>query len=78
MVPERVYVMNFGQDADGNYLNRFIAEHTYTWTGRIKISKITLRLHGQVHPHIFKNEHELLHYLKKHTDELTETLDQGK
>lgn len=78
MVPERVYVLNFGQDDEGHYLNRFIVEHTYTWTGRIKINQITLRLHGQVHPHVFKNEHELLHYLKKHTDQLTKALDQDK
>ncbi|GBG95830.1 hypothetical protein LFYK43_22890 [Ligilactobacillus salitolerans] len=71
MVPERVYVLKFGKDGD-EYLNRFIVEHTYTWTGRIKINRITLRLHGQVHPHVFRNEHELLHYLKKHKDQFTE------
>ena len=46
MVPGRVYVLKFGK-RDGEFLNRFIVEHSYTWTGRDKINKITLRLHGQ-------------------------------
>ncbi len=74
MVPERVYVLKFGK-ADDHYLNRFIVEHNYTWTGRIKINKITLRMHGYIHPLVFHNEHDLLHYLKKHTDKLTDTYD---
>lgn len=66
MVPDRIYVLNFGLDED-DLNNRFIVEYTYTWTGRIKINKITIRLHNQVSPHEFRNETELLHYLKKHT-----------
>lgn len=46
MVPERVYVLKFGID-EKTMNNRFIVEYTYTWTGRIKINKISLRLHGQ-------------------------------
>lgn len=64
MVPEKVYVLKFGEDPN-NLNNRFIVEHTYTWTGRIKITKITVRLHGQKKPHEFANETELLRYLKK-------------
>ena len=64
IVPEKVYVLKFGKD--GNLDNRFIVEHTYTWTGRIKINKIILRLHGQHHPREFNGETQLLLYLKKH------------
>ncbi|WP_290032812.1 hypothetical protein [Ligilactobacillus cholophilus] len=64
IVPEKVYVLKFGR---GNRLNnRFIVEHTYTWTGRIKINNIILRLHGQHHPREFHNEAELLNYLRRH------------
>ncbi|AUJ31630.1 MAG: hypothetical protein ABF483_01095 [Liquorilactobacillus nagelii] len=63
IVPEKVYVLKFGK---GQLNNRFIVEHTYTWTGRIKINKISLRLHGQKSPHEFRNETELLQYLKSH------------
>ncbi|KRM95761.1 hypothetical protein FC19_GL001239 [Liquorilactobacillus aquaticus DSM 21051] len=62
IVPERVYVLKFGKT---KLNNRFIVEHTYTWTGRIKINKISLRLHGQKSPREFPNEAELLHYLKR-------------
>ncbi|KRM65166.1 hypothetical protein [Ligilactobacillus agilis] len=66
MVPEKNYVLKFEKNDKGDYQNRFIVEHTYTWTGRMKINKITLRLHGQVHPREFKTESDLLRYLKKH------------
>ena len=66
MVPERVYVLKFGID-EKTMKNRFIVEYTYTWTGRIKINKISLRLHGQQHPREFRNEAQLLQYLKKHS-----------
>ena len=66
MVPERVYVLKFGID-EKTMNNRFIVEYTYTWTGRIKINKISLRLHGQQHPREFRNEAQLLQYLKKHS-----------
>ncbi|MCP0885979.1 hypothetical protein LB941_01345 [Ligilactobacillus sp. WILCCON 0076] len=65
MVPEKNYILKFEKNDEGNYLNRFIVEHNYTWTGRTKINKISLRLHGQIHPREFKNENELLRYLKK-------------
>lgn len=64
IIPERVYVLKFGKD-DDHLNNRFIVEYTYTWTGRIKINKITVRLHGQKGPHEFENETQLLHYLKR-------------
>ncbi|KRN89021.1 hypothetical protein [Ligilactobacillus ceti] len=64
IVPDRVYVLMFGKD-ENDLNNRFIVEHTYTWTGRIKINKITVRLHGQTRPHIFANETQLLRYLKR-------------
>ncbi|HIX01344.1 MAG TPA: hypothetical protein H9861_01130 [Candidatus Ligilactobacillus excrementigallinarum] len=65
IVPEKVYVLKFGEK--GKKLNnRFIVDHTYTWTGRIKINNIILRLHGQHHPREFRNETELLNYLRKH------------
>lgn len=75
MVPEKVYVLKFGRQ--GEYNNRFIVEHSYTWTGRIKINKITLRLHGQQHPREFKNETELLHYLKKNVKRYAKKLNQA-
>ena len=64
MVPERVYVLRFGKDPD-NLNNRFIVDYNYTITGRIKINKISLRLHKQVHPREFANEAQLLSYLKR-------------
>lgn len=70
MVPEKVYVLKFGLK---QLNNRFIVEHTYTWTGRIKINKITLRLHGQQHPREFANETQLLQYLKRHVHHYSKT-----
>ena len=67
MVPGRVYVWKFGK-RDGEFLTRCIVEHSYTWTGRDKINKITLRLHGQKPPREFANEAKLLQYLEKHAD----------
>ncbi len=77
MVPERVYVLKFGKK-DGKFLNRFIVEHSYTWTGRDKINKITLRLHGQQHPREFANEAKLLQYLKKHAHRYVKEKDRNK
>lgn len=77
MVPERVYVLKFGKK-DGKFLNRFIVEHSYTWTGRDKINKITLRLHGQQHPREFANEAKLLQYLKKHAHRYVKEEDRYK
>lgn len=67
IVPEKVYVLKFGEKGK-DLNNRFIVEHTYTWTGRIRIDKITLRLHGQHHPREFNSETELLLYLQRHAN----------
>ena len=77
IVPERVYVLKFGKK-DGEFVNRFIVEHSYTWTGRDKINKITLRLHGQKHPREFANETKLLQYLKKHAHRYVKDNDSHK
>lgn len=69
METEKVYVLKFGLTPE-KMEHRFTVEHSYTWTGRIKINKISLRLHGQQHPREFHNEAELLHYLKKHIKNL--------
>ncbi|MCQ2556694.1 hypothetical protein L1O48_02105 [Ligilactobacillus equi] len=78
MVPEKNYVLKFGKNEAGEYINRFIVEHTYTWTGRMKITNIILRLHGQVHPREFKNEAELLRYLKRHAYRYVEGMEKPK
>ncbi|KRN63607.1 hypothetical protein IV83_GL000679 [Pediococcus inopinatus] len=65
MTPENVYVFKFGKE---ELNNRLIIKYTHTWTGRIKIREIDLRLHKQQHPRIFKRESELIKYLKKHVD----------
>ncbi|APR28607.1 hypothetical protein [Pediococcus acidilactici] len=66
MTPESVYVFKFGKE---ELNNRVIIKYTHTWTGRIKINEIDLRLHGQQSPRIFHRENELLAYLKKHLTE---------
>ncbi|TLQ05012.1 hypothetical protein FEZ51_03250 [Pediococcus stilesii] len=66
MTPESVYVFKFGKD---ELNNRIIINYTHTWTGRIKINEIDLRLHKQKHPRIFHRESDLLTYLKKHLTE---------
>jgi hypothetical protein len=66
MSPESVYVFKFGKD---ELNNRVIINYTHTWTGRIKINEIDLRLHNQKHPRIFHRESDLLTYLKKHLTE---------
>ncbi|GEL14467.1 hypothetical protein PCE01_02690 [Pediococcus cellicola] len=63
MAPENVYVFKFGKD---ELNNRLIIKYSHTWTGRIKINEIDLRLHKQQHPRIFKRESELIKYLKQH------------
>ncbi|KRN19580.1 hypothetical protein IV79_GL001297 [Pediococcus claussenii] len=63
MTPENVYVFKFGRE---ELNNRVIIKYTHTWTGRIKINEIDLRLHKQKHPRIFRRESDLLNYLKKH------------
>lgn len=57
MTPESVYVFKFGKE-DLN--NRLIIKYSHTWTGRIKINEIDLRLHKQQHPRIFKRESDLI------------------
>ncbi|KRL84227.1 hypothetical protein FC32_GL001511 [Ligilactobacillus apodemi DSM 16634 = JCM 16172] len=70
-------MLKFGKK-DGEFVNRFIVEHSYTWTGRDKINKITLRLHGQKHPREFANETKLLQYLKKHAHRYVKDKDSHK
>ncbi|PJE48496.1 hypothetical protein BSQ36_00225 [Pediococcus damnosus] len=65
MTPENVYVFKFGKE---ELNNRLIIKYSHTWTGRIKIHEIDLRMHKQQHPRIFKHESELIKYLKKHVD----------
>ncbi|WP_459798178.1 hypothetical protein [Pediococcus parvulus] len=66
MTPESVYVFKFGKE-DLN--NRLIIKYSHTWTGRIKINEIDLRLHKQQHPRIFKRESDLIKYLKQHVNQ---------
>ena len=66
MSPESVYVFKFGKD---ELNNRIMINYAHTWTGRIKINEIDLRLHKQKHPRIFHRESDLLNYLKKHLTE---------
>ncbi|MCV3314703.1 hypothetical protein NVV78_01905 [Pediococcus ethanolidurans] len=68
MTPESVYVFKFGKE-DLN--NRLIIKYSHTWTGRIKINEIDLRLHKQQHPRIFKRESDLIKYLKQHVNQKT-------
>ncbi|MFD1319264.1 hypothetical protein [Loigolactobacillus zhaoyuanensis] len=63
VAPENYYVLKFGK----NHLNnRYIVQYSYTWTGRMKVTQIDLRLHGQKRPRVFVNEAQLLSYLRKH------------
>ncbi|GEP18635.1 hypothetical protein IV88_GL000027 [Pediococcus argentinicus] len=63
MTPENVYVFKFGKE---ELNNRVIIKYSHTWTGRIKINEIDLRLHKQKHPRIFRRESDLVSYLKRH------------
>lgn len=65
MTPEHVYVFRFGKH---KLNNRVIIRYAHTWTGRIKINEIDVRMHHQHHPRIFKTEADLLDYLAHHLE----------
>lgn len=66
---ENYYVLRFGKQLLNN---RYVVQYSYTWTGRMKINQINLRLNGQKRPRVFRNEAQLLAYLKKHLKNLPE------
>ena len=68
MVPDSVYVLKFGKDHRNN---RVGVKDSHTWTGRIKINEIAVRLHKQKHPRIFKNEADMIKYLNTHLTKKT-------
>ena len=45
-----------------------IVRYSHTWTGRLKINEIDVRLHHQHHPRIFKTETDLILYLQQHME----------
>lgn len=63
MTPQHVYVFRFGKH---KLNNRVIIRYSHTWTGRLKINEIDVRLHHQHHPRIFRTENDLLLYLNQH------------
>lgn len=65
MTPEHVYIFRFGRH---RLNNRVIVRYSHTWTGRLKINEIDVRLHHQHHPRIFKTETDLILYLQQHMD----------
>ena len=65
MTPEHVYVFRFGKH---KLNNRVIIRYSHTWTGRLKINEIDVRLHHQHHPRIFKTEKDLILYLTEHLE----------
>lgn len=65
MTPQHVYVFRFGKH---RLNNRVIIRYSHTWTGRLKINEIDVRLHHQHHPRIFLTEADLIDYLKHHME----------
>lgn len=65
MITQHVYVFTFGKN---ELNNRVIIRYSHTWTGRLKINEIDLRLHRQHHPRTFKTEADLVKYLEKHLE----------
>ena len=63
MTPQHVYVFRFGKH---RLNNRVIIRYSHTWTGRLRINEIDVRLHHQHHPRIFWTEADLIEYLKSH------------
>lgn len=63
MTPQHEYVFRFGKH---KLNNRVIIRYSHTWTGRLKINEIDVRLHHQHHPRIFLTETDLINYLKTH------------
>jgi len=65
MTPQHVYVFRFGKH---RLNNRVIVRYSHTWTGRLKINEIDVRLHHQHHPRIFLTESDLIDYLSHHLE----------
>ena len=65
MTPEHVYIFRIGRH---KLNNRVIVRYSHTWTGRLKINEIDVRLHHQHHPRIFKTETDLILYLQQHME----------
>jgi hypothetical protein len=65
MTPQHVYVFSFGKN---KLNNRVIIRYSHTWTGRLKINEIDLRLHKQHNPRIFQTEAQLIDYLQRHLE----------
>ena len=65
MTPQQIYVFRFGKH---RLNNRVIIRYSHTWTGRLKINEIDVRLHHQQHPRIFKTETEMIDYLQHHME----------
>ena len=65
MTPEHVYVFRFGKH---RLNNRVIIRYSHTWTGRVKINEIDVRMHHQHHPRIFKTEDDMVAYLAHHLE----------
>ena len=65
MTPQHIYVFRFGKH---ELKNRVIIRYSHTWTGRLRINEIDVRLHHQKHPRIFKTETELIDYLRHHLE----------
>ncbi|KRL54779.1 hypothetical protein FC70_GL001581 [Paucilactobacillus oligofermentans DSM 15707 = LMG 22743] len=63
MITQHVYVFKFGKH---ELNNRVIIRYSHSWTGRLKINEIDLRLHKQHRPRIFKTEAGLVDYLESH------------
>ena len=63
MTPMHEYVFRFGKH---KLNNRVIIRYSHTWTGRLKINEIDVRLHHQHHPRIFLTETDLIDYLRTH------------
>ena len=65
MTPQHVYVFRFGKH---RLNNRVIVRYSHTWTGRLKINEIDVRLHHQHHLCIFLTESDLIDYLSHHLE----------
>ena len=65
MTPQHVYVFRFGKH---RLNNRVIIRYSHTWTGRLKINEIDVRLHHQHHPRIFLTEADLIDDLEHHME----------
>ena len=68
MTPQHVYVFRFGKH---RLNNRVIVRYSHTWTGRLKINEIDVRLHHQHNPRIFLTASDLIDYLRHHLEKET-------